>query len=462
MSDAMTPVPTDHPLMVAWEAYKADPEYSNTRKWALHDAHVDGSLWHAFAGGFQRAALDNAAGQDVEIAGRSPHGEVAGSTPAHLAPAAPLPERILAVCRKRGWTLHWTHRGAYLHLESSELIEAIRGKHGDPLKEAADVLFVLMSITQSNGIKWESVEETCSQIVDDLSTKPIYPGEERFTPAAPSSELQAHDTEQQAAKVVSDKEQSTAKNQAHNQQAVPARSEPAYESTYFDCEQCGRKMLVGRHRIDESPPTQELRSKPETASTTPVTPALGGDTLADKPGYRHNVTFAERGDTPMVDENTIEVERHGKILLAVPADPARDLERVARRMAEAITLYQLRTDYTTEIDGRNAMHNALAAFRELEKRVRNAMPSDTVMFPVMVGKYGHGKAFVPWNLVAPHEKQAQRNHSQTLARLAERGGLSPGELAAVLEDRDWKSIPECDAWLAIFAAFAKLEHSNGK
>jgi hypothetical protein len=44
---------------------------------------------------------------------------------------------------------------------------------------------------------------------------------------------------------------------------------------------------------------------------------------------------------------------------------------------------------------------------------------------------------VPWDLVAPHERQAQRNHDQTLERLAERGGLSPCELVAVLEDRMW-------------------------
>lgn len=39
---------------------------------------------------------------------------------------------------------------------------------------------------------------------------------------------------------------------------------------------------------------------------------------------------------------------------------------------------------------------------------------------------------VPWSLVAPHERQARANHSQSLERLAERGGLSPSELVAVL------------------------------
>ena len=43
---------------------------------------------------------------------------------------------------------------------------------------------------------------------------------------------------------------------------------------------------------------------------------------------------------------------------------------------------------------------------------------------------------VPLALVAPHEAQAMRNHGgQTLARLAERGGLAPEELVCTLLDR---------------------------
>jgi hypothetical protein len=47
---------------------------------------------------------------------------------------------------------------------------------------------------------------------------------------------------------------------------------------------------------------------------------------------------------------------------------------------------------------------------------------------------------VPWAFVAPHEERAQRNHSQSLERLAERGGLSPTELLAVVTDRDWTQV----------------------
>lgn len=44
---------------------------------------------------------------------------------------------------------------------------------------------------------------------------------------------------------------------------------------------------------------------------------------------------------------------------------------------------------------------------------------------------------IPFAMIAPHEKQAQRNHWQSLDRLAERGGLSACEALAILEDRPW-------------------------
>lgn len=47
---------------------------------------------------------------------------------------------------------------------------------------------------------------------------------------------------------------------------------------------------------------------------------------------------------------------------------------------------------------------------------------------------------VPWEFVAPHERQALRNHEQTLDRLAERGGLSPGELVAVVRGEGLSSV----------------------
>lgn len=58
------------------------------------------------------------------------------------------------------------------------------------------------------------------------------------------------------------------------------------------------------------------------------------------------------------------------------------------------------------------------------------------VFPVHPSNHKWRKA-VPWSLVEDHESQAKRNHSQSLGRLAERGGLDPVELWAVIRDVSW-------------------------
>lgn len=73
------------------------------------------------------------------------------------------------------------------------------------------------------------------------------------------------------------------------------------------------------------------------------------------------------------------------------------------------------------------------------------------MFPVLTRAGANDpKVYFPWAIVAKHEKQADRNHGQTLRRLAERGGLAPCELVAVLEDRAWHRMKDEDAWRAIY------------
>jgi hypothetical protein len=71
-------VPSDHPMMIAWESYKTSEDYANTRKWAQHEQHVNGSLWAAFVEGWKRSA------------------------PAH--PTEPGEEQVaVAICRSRGY-----------------------------------------------------------------------------------------------------------------------------------------------------------------------------------------------------------------------------------------------------------------------------------------------------------------------------------------------------------------------
>jgi hypothetical protein len=49
---------------------------------------------------------------------------------------------------------------------------------------------------------------------------------------------------------------------------------------------------------------------------------------------------------------------------------------------------------------------------------------------------------IPWDIILPHERQAQKNHYQSLERLAERGGLGLDEAIAILEDRPWHKMDE--------------------
>lgn len=51
-------------------------------------------------------------------------------------------------------------------------------------------------------------------------------------------------------------------------------------------------------------------------------------------------------------------------------------------------------------------------------------------FPIL-----SGQGSIPWGFIAAHEARAYKNHGQTLARLAERGGLSFDEALAIVEDR---------------------------
>lgn len=59
--NVMVPVKPDAPVMKAWNNYKAGDDFQNTRRWALHESHVDGSLWAAFYAGYFACAVDDVA-----------------------------------------------------------------------------------------------------------------------------------------------------------------------------------------------------------------------------------------------------------------------------------------------------------------------------------------------------------------------------------------------------------------
>ncbi len=104
---------------------------------------------------------------------------------------------------------------------------------------------------------------------------------------------------------------------------------------------------------------------------------------------------------------------------------------------------------------RSAEARALAAEAEADRlrsaitKLEAANQTSERLFPIMRGPG------VPWSLIAPYEAQAQRNHSQTLKRLAERGGLSICEAMAVMSSAEYEkrpiAKPTVEDWLDFIA-----------
>lgn len=65
-------------------------------------------------------------------------------------------------------------------------------------------------------------------------------------------------------------------------------------------------------------------------------------------------------------------------------------------------------------------------------------------FPIL----GSRGVTVDWQLVAEHNEQVYRNHGQTLAQLAARGGLDWCELHAVLHDKRFQKLDGNEALIA--------------
>lgn len=55
MSNVQTEMPEDHPMRVAFEAYRSTESYANTFRWAEYPQHRTGSLWAAFNAGYEAA-----------------------------------------------------------------------------------------------------------------------------------------------------------------------------------------------------------------------------------------------------------------------------------------------------------------------------------------------------------------------------------------------------------------------
>lgn len=57
--NVMAQIPKDHPLMKAWESHKQTDEYENSKDWAAHEKHLEGSLWALFSAGWNAALSES-------------------------------------------------------------------------------------------------------------------------------------------------------------------------------------------------------------------------------------------------------------------------------------------------------------------------------------------------------------------------------------------------------------------
>lgn len=112
--------------------------------------------------------------------------------------------------------------------------------------------------------------------------------------------------------------------------------------------------------------------------------------------------------------------------------------------------------------------NVILAALDRASRPTTAGLVERRKFPILSG------GSIDWQLVEDHARQAKRNHSQTVQRLAERGGLSWNELYDVLHDQGFgtnnldtfDATLECRAlearYLAAIALPAPVAEAEGK
>lgn len=67
-------------------------------------------------------------------------------------------------------------------------------------------------------------------------------------------------------------------------------------------------------------------------------------------------------------------------------------------------------------------------------------PVEHIVMPLL-HRHGEGDCFGPMIIPLDRNDQAVLNHSQSLARLKERGGLTPSEAVAIMLRKKWERLP---------------------
>jgi len=157
--------------------------------------------------------------------------------------------RVLAVCRRRGWSLHWESRSAQLHGKASELMDAVRGKRGVVLEEAGDVLFCLMAVTEHSGIPFSEVIAQAERKAATLLSKPRYIGEEFNDPEL---EQQVYEAFKDRGWIIPTTEAEVERVESLERQTIPGTDMPQWQREFYD----EAEIIVKQFDLSKGEPRQ--------------------------------------------------------------------------------------------------------------------------------------------------------------------------------------------------------------
>lgn len=222
----------------------------------------------------------------------------------------------------------------------------------------------------------------------------------------------------------------------------------------------GRTFEPVLHDLANSPDFRAMTFSDLTALVAALTPEQARTVIAElfKRGSRYENLVDEVIDADAERTLAMSDEEFDAEILAGGGDPEKlkrwgaATGRWVRKLAEMHSALSRAQADLAEAEGR-----AEVAERELARLKARK-------FPVLMGADSKElRAFgcpmvVPWDFIADNARMCEQNHSQTPERLAERGGLAPCEMCAVVEGRRWMKMTNEESakrLLELLAAYAK-------
>jgi hypothetical protein len=122
----------DDPRLGAWEKYKQTDAYVNTRKWAAHEQHRDGSLWAAFLEGWEAVLRLSA-------------------TPPLQEPAAPTKAEVTCPTREALARWYFDEHYGYSLTDSFRTSAFGSGQHRDADRTSYEMADRIMALLRDKG-----------------------------------------------------------------------------------------------------------------------------------------------------------------------------------------------------------------------------------------------------------------------------------------------------------------------